>query len=125
VISKNGDTAFGNVKTLPTAGTTKQASDIPACPQEEANPALNSDMTLIEKLVEIRARQRANRFEKLSALLKGDFLEKLRKFENGFGLVSEPKLSADLNPYDLVDRLARLNAALQTYSAHKQKAEEE
>ena len=123
VVDDSGAFAFGAVRELSSSGST--APEILPCPEEPVTLELAHALTSIQKLVEVRNKLVEVGKQRTVHLLQGDFLNKLRKLEKGFGLVQEPELSPDLDPFLLVDRLERILNVLKTYSFFKPAEPEE
>lgn len=120
VLAEDGQTAFGDMRpaTIPTARASFLSS--PECPYEQvADVSTRSDLALFESLADIRSQRRAVQVQKVSVLLGGDFLERLRTLERGFGFSYPRPLSAELPPVELVDRLNRLKIAIQSYKRNR------
>jgi hypothetical protein len=93
---------------------------IPECPAEDPSriAALNSP-GILQQLVDVR-NERMNIVRlKISRLMDQDFLAKLRKFEEAFGLERSSELSADLPPEELIDRLSRIQHAVRKYKTYQ------
>ena len=115
-----GEIVFGDVKMVTDAATAGSFYALPDCDMNPAVPTgLNQQMGLLESLVEIRAARREAHQLRLKKTLSGSFVDKLSRLERGFGLNYNKKLSADLEAYELVDRLSRLNNAIRSYQAKK------
>ncbi len=120
VLAEDGQTAFGDMRpaTIPAARASFLSS--PECPYETvADVSTRSDLALFESLADIRSQRRAVQVQKVSVLLGGDFLERLRTLERGFGFSYPRPLSAELPPVELVDRLNRLKVAIQSYKRNR------
>lgn len=120
VLAEDGQTAFGDMRpaTIPTARSSFLSSK--DCPAEQVRDvSTQSDLALFESLADIRSQRRAVQVQKVSLMLGGDFLERLRTLERGFGFSYPRPLSAELPPVELIDRLRRLQVAIQSYKRAK------
>ena len=120
VLAEDGQTAFGDMRpaTIPAARSSYLSS--PDCPAEQVRDvSTQSDLALFESLAEIRSQRRAVQVQKVSLMLGGEFLDRLRALERGFGLTYPRPLSAELPPVELIDRLRRLQVAIQSYKRAK------
>lgn len=116
LLSSEGDVATSTVRSLAEARTTP----IPDCPRSEAvKIGPDTQVGVLQSLVSVRTARRENARIRIAGQLTGDFLETLRRLEIGFGLKTTPQLSADLEPYELIDRLSRIEAALNNYRSGK------
>ena len=113
VISANGDIAFGDVKALYGSSPKTSFYAIPQCPPDQNKVSIDrSKFGALETLVHYRTERRETYKKEIQEILSGPFLEKLKKLENGFGLTRGRPLSADLDPFELIDRLSRLKATV-------------
>lgn len=121
VTSAEGQRAFGDVRRLDSSDPRETFFNLPACPPEKLPGSVVLDRTgRIGSLVEVRARLREASQQRVAEIMSGDFLVRLRKLEEFFGLGHGAELSPQLNPVDLVDRLSRLQLAINNYEIAKQ-----
>lgn len=114
---------FGDVVSLSTEDPDNAYIEIPACQEQIELPALASEqLGNLEKLVEIRTQRRAVLQTKITRLMQGPVLEKLRKLERGFGISNGDEIRPDMHPLELIDRLSRLKQAISSYEANKKKS---
>jgi hypothetical protein len=118
-----GSVSFANV--IPASASESQnfLASIPECPSEDSShvSALTSPGTL-QQLVDVRIeRMNIVRF-KIARLMDQDFLAKLQKFEEAFGLKYATPLSPELPPAELIDRLSRISHAVRKYQLYKPRA---
>jgi hypothetical protein len=91
----------------PPCGSRKQSIVVSAVDLE---PRLGD----LQSLVDIRSKQRAQARAKISQAFSGDTLSRIRDLERDLGFQYSQPLSADLEPFELLDRLDRLARALET-----------
>ena len=125
VTAKDGAFVMGELRELPPPGVDPQPREIPLCPEEPAGLELARAMTSIHKLVEIRSKLVETGRRRIENMFTEDLLNKLKKFEKGFGLAQEPPLRAEMSPFELVDRLQRILNALKTYAFFRPNEEDE
>jgi len=115
VVSNDGELAFGSVK--PIRYNKYSRHSIPACADEipSSTSGVESQLALLESLVQIRSERRATYRDNLAKELSGDFLKRLQDLESGLGLQPESELSADFEPVELADRLSRLKNAIRQF----------
>ena len=116
IVDAQGKTAYGNVR--PAKDVSDSFYNIPMCtPEKVSNASLQNQMSVLEQLVDVRAQRRGVAQLKVTQILSGDFLGKLRSIERSFGLPNDPELAPNMRPAELNDRLSRLLAAIQTVGA--------
>lgn len=121
LIGPEGEVAMGDVKLITGSRSTKSFHSLPECSDElNVPPGLSDQVGLLESLVEIRSARREGNQLRISQIMSGPFLEKLRRLEKGFGMKHATKLSEDLTAFELVDRLSRLSNAIKNYQTSKQ-----
>ena len=124
VIAEDGMMAFGEMKPIESAEQRMVASELPDCPPEKMKTVgLESQMGLLQKLLDVRAARRANVQTQIKDLLTPEFRSQLEKLEKGFGYVNARPLSENLPPLELNERLSRITAALLDYRGAKKRAE--
>ena len=124
LIGPDGEVAMGDVKLITGSRSTKSFHSLPECSDElNVPPGLSDQVGLLESLVEIRSARREGNQLRISQIMSGPFLEKLRRLEKGFGMKHATKLSEDLTAFELVDRLSRLANAIKNYQTSKQAQE--
>jgi hypothetical protein len=118
-----GTVSFANVVPAFASESQDLLASIPECPSEDSShvSALTSPGTL-QQLVDVRIeRMNIVRF-KIARLMDQDFLVKLQKFEEAFGLKFATPLSPELPPAELIDRLSRISHAVRKYQLYKPRA---
>ena len=109
VVASNGETAFGDVRSV--FGTASKGSfySIPQCPRDKLPRTIDASKTgAFETLVNFRSQRRDTYRKELAEKMNGTFLSDLQKLEKGFGMTRGKQLDSDLNPIELIDRLSRL-----------------
>ena len=120
LMSSEGDIATSAVQAV----SRLIAPEIPKCPPQQAiSLAAETQVGVLQSLVSIRSARRDNAQARIVALMQGDYLEKLRNLEKGFGLSRGRELSSDLPPLELIDRLSRILNSVHNYKASKSTAE--
>lgn len=115
LLSSEGDIASSNVRSLKAI----TAPAIPKCsPQQAVVVSADTQISVLQSLVSVRSARRDNSQARVAEMLKGEFLETLKKLEKGFGLSRGTELSASLPPTELVDRLSRVLNAIRNYRAN-------
>ncbi len=117
-----GAVSFANVVPARTSESQELLASIPECPGEDGSKVatLASPGTL-KQLVDVRIeRMNIVRF-KIARLMDQDFLAKLQKFEEAFGLKYATPLSPELPAAELIDRLSRVSHAVKKYQLYKPK----
>ncbi len=114
-----GNIKYSSVKELGQSLTERAMLTLNKCSEDNVDPAMQSQLSLISNLLELRIKRRSNYITKTEQALSGDFLEKMRKYEAGFGLEQDKPLSAELTPFELVDRLDRILHTLRKISTPK------
>ncbi len=116
VILANGDVVLGEVKPLALRAEHSSAYSLPACVEPEDSSALKiSEVGPLQRLVDFRTRRRTIAKDKLRLILSDEFVDKLGKLEQGFGLARESQLNADTHPLEIIDRATRLANAIRNY----------
>ncbi len=123
-ITEGGELFFSPLKSIADPKRYGSHLSLPICKNLKVqNRTLDenimSNIGAVQSLLEIRKVRRDFVKLELSALLRGDFLEKLERMETGFGLAGATPLSAEMNPYELTSRLFRILAAVRNYEANK------
>jgi hypothetical protein len=108
VSSANGETAFGDIRSLHPAAKKESFYNLPKCPPQRTSAPDPSKFGSYEKVAHMRLERRSLYRKEIDDLMKGSFLDSLQKLEKGFGLSRGTLLSADLPPVELIDRLSRL-----------------
>jgi len=119
VVSEDGELAFGSVK--PVRYNLGSVHSIPQCKDgsQVSTAGLESQVALLESLLQIRSERRSTYQANLNKELSGDFLNRLKELESGLGLQVYPELSPDSEPVELTDRLSRLKNSIQQFKARK------
>jgi hypothetical protein len=121
VVDTEGNYALGQVIALRPRGATSPISTLPACEPPKRTHSITAQYALLESLVEIRGRRRTLMQDKIREILEGDLAGRLRKIEQGFGLQTDTVLNAEMNPAELIDRLARILHSMESFQANKRK----
>lgn len=120
---QSGTVSFANVVPALTSESQELLASIPECPGEDGSnvAALTSPGTL-QQLVDVRTeRMNIVRF-KIARLMDQDFLAKLQKFEEAFGLHHTTPLSPELPATELIERISRISNSVKKYQQFKPKA---
>ena len=113
LLSADGQMSLAEMRPIRDPETMPDLSAMKLCPEPEPKAVNFEDQgALLETLLDVRSRRRNVLQATLKDTLKGDFLERLRKLERGFGLTRARELGPDLEPYELLDRLSRLKLAV-------------
>lgn len=116
LVSSDGDIASSNVKALREA----LSPSVPKCaPAAAASVPQDSQVGALQSLVQVRSARRDNAQARVVEMMKGEFLETLRKLEKGFGLSQSKELGPSLPPVELIDRLDRIKNAIKNYRTVK------
>jgi hypothetical protein len=108
-----GRTAIGNVRPVFGRDPRESFLSIPDCvPAPLPNAPLQTQLSMIESLVQLRSQRRGLAQVKVAQQLSDSMVQQLQKLERGFGLRYESPLSADLPPVELIDRLHRVLTAI-------------
>lgn len=91
----------------------------PACIPKEVPSSMQSQMSLVANLLKVRTQRRENSRQQVEATLSGEFLDKMLKYESGFGLQFGAPLAADMPAAELVDRLERILHTLRKVAPQK------
>lgn len=117
-LSRNGKAAMGEVHPVfPIEELNKSYLSLPDCSLdnlgEEAAKlsALYNNRGVLQSLTEIRGSRRDLAKIKISSMLQGEFINTLRQIEKTSGFTYAKELSADLEPYELLQRLYRIELA--------------
>ena len=118
----DGTVSFANVTPALLQDGGSSVGSIPECPGEDPSGiAASSQLGSLEKLLAIREQRAKFARLKISRLLDESTLQQLDRFEEIFGLnTSLEPLSADLPASELIDRISRLNFAVQEFKTFKQ-----
>lgn len=117
---ENGTVTFANVSPELLSDNKNLLAQIPNCPAEDPSAVVNIDQQgPLQKLVDVRAERAELARLKISTMLDEDFLEKLHRFEDAFGLDKSEDINASLPPEVLVDRLSRIAHAVKKYRMFK------
>lgn len=110
-----GRTAIGNVRPVFGRDPRESFLSIPDCvPAPLPNAPLQTQLSMIESLVQLRSQRRGLAQVKVAQQLNDNVVQQLQKLERGFGLRYETPLNADLPPVELIDRLHRILAAIRS-----------
>jgi hypothetical protein len=117
---ENGTVTFANVSPELLSESKTLISHIPECPAEDPSAVVKLDQQgPLEQLVDVRSERAEIARLKISRMLDEDFLSKLQRFEDAFGLDKTEELNANLPPEVLVDRLSRITHAVKKYRMFK------
>jgi len=124
--TENGTVSFANVTPAILSESRSLIAGIPECPGDDPSAiAASSQIGSLEKLLSIREQRAKFARLKLSRMLDETTLQKLGRFEELFGLNNslEP-LTADLPASELLDRISRLNFAVQEFKRFNTKRQQ-
>jgi hypothetical protein len=117
---ENGTVSFANVSPELLSESKTLISRIPECPAEDPSSVVKLDQQgPLQQLVDVRSERAEIARVKISKMLDEQFLSKLQRFEDAFGLDKSEELSASLPPEALVDRLSRITHAVNKYRMFK------
>jgi hypothetical protein len=117
---ENGTVSFANVSPELLSDSKTLVSRIPECPPEDPSAVVKLDQQgPLQQLVDVRAERGEIARLKISRMLDDQFISKLHRFEDAFGLDKSEELSANLPPEVLVDRLSRITHAVKKYRMFK------
>ena len=117
---ENGTVTFANVSPELLSESKTLISHIPECPAEDPSAVVKLDQQgPLEQLVDVRSERAEIARLKISRMLGEDFLSKLQRFEDVFGLDKTEELNANIPPEVLVDRLSRITHAVKKYRMFK------
>jgi hypothetical protein len=117
---ENGNVTFANVSPELLSESKTLISRIPECPPEDPSTAVKLDQHgPLRQLVDVRTERAEIARLKITRMLDEQFMSKLRRFEDAFGLDTSKELSANLPPEVLVDRLSRITHAVKKYRMFK------
>jgi len=117
---ENGTVTFANVSPELLSESKTLISRIPECPPEDPSSIIKLDQQgPLQQLVDVRSERAEIARLKISRMLDEQFLVKLQRFEDAFGLQKSEEISADLPPEVLVDRLSRITHAVKKYRMFK------
>jgi hypothetical protein len=117
---ENGTVTFANVSPELISEGKSLISHIPECPAEDPSAVVKLDQQgPLQQLVDVRSERAEIARLKISRMLDEQFLSKLQRFEDAFGLEKSEDLNANLPPDVLVDRLSRITHAVKKYRMFK------
>lgn len=123
---ENGEVTFANVTPELLSDIRNVISNIPECPMEDPTAIVQSGQQgPLQQLVDVRTERAELARLKISRMLDENFLAKLERFEEAFGLQKGEELSAQLPPEVLVDRLSRISHAVKKYKMFKKVPKEQ
>jgi hypothetical protein len=123
---ENGEVSFANVTPELLSDIRNVISNIPECPMEDPSAIVQSGQHgPLQQLVEVRTERAELARLKISRILDDNFLAKLERFEEAFGLEKGETLTAQLPPEVLVDRLSRISHAVKKYKMFKRAPKEQ
>lgn len=117
---ETGEASFANVTPELLSDIRNVISNIPECPMEDPTAIVQSGQQgPLRQLVDVRTERAELARLKISRMLDENFLAKLERFEDAFGLQKGDELTAQLPPEVLVDRLSRISHAVKKYKMFK------
>jgi hypothetical protein len=117
---EQGHVTFANVTPEIAAGAHNAIAQIPECPMEDPSTIVQLDQHgPLQQLVDVRTERAELARLKLSRLLDENFLAKLARFEEAFGLQKGEEINSNLPPDVLVDRLSRITHSVKKYRMFK------
>ncbi len=116
---QNKETAVANVRLANKPSSEELLLSLPVCAKVDPPASLGDRISLIENLVRVRSEFKSNSKEKLKNIMNKETLEKLEKLEKGFGHNPKTSLSANLSPWELVERLSRIANSVKKYRTLK------
>jgi hypothetical protein len=122
LMAEDGTLAYGDVAPIADQQSVNSLTSLPKCPIDSELKEWQKEQYLssLEKIVTFRIGRRQNTQALVARELDEAFLKRLTNLENGLGLARDKPLSADLAPYELVDRLSRLLEAVNTLKLRRQ-----
>ncbi len=122
VLSVLGETAFGDIRSLSGITKTDSFHSLPQCPPDKSLQSVDpARFGAYERLMSMRLERREIYRKEITEIMRGSFLENIRKLEKGFGLSRGRQLSAELTPVELIDRLSRLVPAIHDLTEREKK----
>jgi hypothetical protein len=119
---EKGHASFANVTPEIASGAHNAIARIPECPAEDPSVVMQLEQHgPLQQLVDVRTERAELARLKLSRLLDENFLAKLSRFEDAFGLQRTEVIDANIPPEVLVDRLSRITHAVKKYRMFKKK----
>lgn len=112
----DGQLLYSTIQEVNSISSSPGAYKLAACRDDAVDPNMQNQLSLIMNLLQVRSKLRNNFDARLKEQLQGELLEKLVRYETGFGLERTTPLSADLPPVELVDRLDRILHTLRKIS---------
>lgn len=120
-IDENGKTSFSSVVPVMTAKEELSLGSIPKCKDENIDKvATITNMGTLRQLIDVRTQRIEIIRTKMRQSLNNVLLEKMRKYEEAFGLPHTEPLSVELPPMELFERLSRIQNAVAKYKKFKQ-----
>lgn len=112
----NGKLRFGTIKNFsPEIINESYLTAIPMCEPAEADLNMQTQLSVLEKLVRLRAKMRANQQNQVKQVLTNELLNRLAKTESSFGLEYPTEIQNVVNPFELFERLYRVYHVLRNY----------
>lgn len=114
----NGEYAAGDVKLASIPSMRQSHLSLPDCkidPSKINLPQLEANKGLFESLRDLRSSRKDVAKLTVRGMLSGPLLEKLRKLENSLGFTLEKELSPDLTPFELLERVNRIEETLKRF----------
>lgn len=113
---ENGKISFGSVIPVMTVREGMQLGSIPSCEDENIDKvATITNLGTLRQLIDVRTQRMEIIRTKMRQSLDKVLLEKMRKYEEAFGLPHTEPLSVELPPMELLERLSRIKNALEKY----------
>jgi hypothetical protein len=124
VITKDDQWIFGSMTPTLVSNPDGELLNVPECaPETVSDKIQQGHVAPFKSLVDIRSARADLAKMQIGRLLSDEFIVKLRKAEQLFGVSRTTELSADLPPAELVDRLARLSDAIRDFKKSQQAAQ--
>lgn len=119
-IDENGKTSFGSVIPVMTPTEGMRLGAIPSCKDENIDKvATITNLGTLRQLIDVRTQRMEIIRTKMRQSLDNVLLEKMRKYEEAFGLPHIEPLSVELPPMELFERLSRIKNAVDKYKKFK------
>jgi hypothetical protein len=119
-VDENGKVSYGSVRPVQAATAVLDIASIPRCKDANIEQiATITNVGTLRQLIDVRTQRMEIIRTKIKQTLNGVQIEKMRKFEEAFGLPHNEPLSATLPPLELYERLSRIQASVEKYKQFK------
>ncbi len=119
-VDENGKVSYASVRPVQSAQAVLDIASIPRCKDANIDQiATITNVGTLRQLIDVRMQRIEIIRTKLKQALDGVRIEKMRKFEEAFGLPHNEPLSATLPPLELYERLSRIQASVEKYKRFK------